>query len=765
MNIKKYQLPGSIVENKVEEHSVIIKFNKGVLKIQCINSNCLHVTYNKKGEFLNIPSFAVVKKPKSVDMEIEELSDNIVIKTDKLKVVVEKNGKINFYDIKGNLICEDDNGFILEQDKIECRRIINKCDHIYGLGEKSGYLDKKGEKYLMWNKDNPTRIHTDPLYKSIPLMFSFNPDKCYGIFVDKTCKVWFDFSEEIEGSYSFAVDDFEMDFYFIYGSDLKQLIHEFTNLTGKMYLPPKWALGYQQCRWSYKSEQEVKEIANNFRKKNIPCDVIYLDIDYMNEYRVFTWDDYSFPESEKMINDLKEKGYQVVIIIDPGVKADPEYNIYREGLDRDLFCKYITGDIYHGEVWPGKAAFPDFTKKEVRQWWGEKHKDLFKIGVAGIWNDMNEPSDLSTDDKTVSEDIIMENEGNPRTFRHYNNSYGFNMCRATLEGFNLFKPQTRPFILSRSTYAGGQRLSAAWTGDNSSTWEHMALAVPKLMNIGLSGISFAGVDVGGFGGNATPELFARWMQFGVFTPFFRGHSARKTKFHEPWKFGKEVEDICRKYIKLRYQLLPYNYNEFFKSSTDGLPIMRPLVLEYPEDESVHNINDQYLYGESIMVAPVLKPSICKRKVYLPEGHWYDFWTDERIRGGKYILVDTPLYKLPVYIKENSIIPMIEDMNYVDEKDVDCLRLHIYFDQNQKYSYTLYEDDGISKEYLKEQYSLTKFELKMIENKIVFQIIPEKKIIKRTGINTRLHCILLKRRSSRLIVVIKLLIKLIKKIKL
>lgn len=726
--IRKWHVEKALSVNR-EANDLIFDLDKGIMKMSVISSNCIKVTFNTSKDFLDIPSFAVINETKSDNFELDQDNDSFRIKTKELIIkVYRNNARIVIYDFQGNIISQDmEYGFSFTKENIKCNKFMSKESHFYGLGEKTGFLDKRGRKYTMWNTDEP--LHTplkDPLYKSIPFLINFDGNCATGIFIDNTSKISFDLGKENSQYYAFEVNDTQMDYYFIYGPDMKRVIKTYTDLTGKMYLPPKWALGYQQCRWSYFPDNIVRKLADTFREKDIPCDVIYLDIDYMDGYRVFTWDKNRFPEPEKMMEDLRKKGFKIVTIVDPGVKKDAEYEVFQEGVMKDLFCKRITGEVYIGKVWPGEAAYPDFTKDETRKWWGKKHRELIGKGVSGIWNDMNEPSDFSiaTNKKiemTVPNDVVMANDGHPATFRKYHNAYGLNMCKATYGGFKMIKPNERPFIVTRSAYAGIQRYSAVWTGDNCSWWEHLYMSMPMFMNIGMSGIPFVGGDVGGFQDDATPELFARWMQLGAFTPFFRAHSALNTKANEPWAFGEKVETVCRKYIKLRYKLLPYTYNEFYKSSITGLPILKPLVLEYSDDENVHNLSDQFFFGDSMMIAPVYKPSTNKRCVYLPNGTWYNYWTDERHNGKSYIIADAPLDILPIYIKEGSIIPSIEPMNYVDEKKADSLTLDIYVGSDNKYE--LYEDDGISNDYKEGIFRKTSFELNMIEEGIVFKIKP------------------------------------------
>lgn len=728
----------SIINNKISFNS-----ENGKLNIEVIMPNSIKVEYSVRKEFIHTPSFAVVNEMKNIDFTVEQTEDVFIINTGEISVrVVAKDGRIIVSDKNGIIVSEDsDSGFCGSKNSVKFRKKMDRSHHFYGLGEKTGFMDKKGRKYVMWNTDDPSHTPAkDPLYTSIPFFIDFDGKTACGIFVDKTCKTCFDIGETSEDYYEIEVMDSDINYYFIYGPDIKRVLHTYTSLTGRINMPPMWALGYQQCRWGYYPEEKVMEIANTFRQKDIPCDVIYLDIDYMDQYRVFTWNPNHFPNPERMLEQLREKGFKVVTIVDPGVKKDAEYDVYVEGIKNSLFCKQVTGEVYHGKVWPGDAAFPDFTKKETRTWWGGKHKELIGKGIAGIWNDMNEPSDFTNNSRepmenTIPGDVILENDGHPRTFGKYHNSYGLNMCRATYEGFQKLKPEERPFIVTRSAYAGIQRYSSLWTGDNHSWWEHIAASMPMHMNIGMSGVPFVGGDVGGFQENASGELFARWMQLGVFTPFFRAHSMLATKPHEPWAFGQAIEEICRKYIKLRYSLMPYSYSEFYKASCTGLPVMRPLVLEYPEDENMHNLSDQFLYGENIMVAPVYRPDTYKRCVYLPEGNWYSYWSEEVYSGKRHILADAPIDIIPIFVKEGSIIPSIIPMSYVGEHDSEALILDVFVGKDGTYS--LYEDDGVSNMYKEGKYSITDFKLCNENGSMVFYIKP----VKRDYLSKRIRYIL------------------------
>ncbi|WP_369404940.1 glycoside hydrolase family 31 protein [Piscibacillus salipiscarius] len=521
-----------------------------------------------------------------------------------------------------------------------------------------------------------------------------------GIFFDNTFKSTFDMRVDQTDYYSFKAEGGQLDYYICAGPSPKHVMEQYTSLTGRMPLPPKWGLGYHQSRYSYETEEEVRELIKTFSEKDIPVDAIHLDIHYMNGYRVFTFDGSRFPNPEKLISDMKEKGIRIVPIVDPGVKVDAEYPIYQEGVTNDLFCKYIEGNIFFGDVWPGKSAFPDFTKEQARKWWGKKHEFYTDKGIEGIWNDMNEPA-VFNETKTMDVEVMHDNDGDPKTHRELHNVYGYLMGEATYEGMKDLLNGKRPFLLTRAGYAGVQKYAAVWTGDNRSFWEHLEMAIPMCLNLGLSGVAYSGPDVGGFAHDSNGELLARWTQFGAFTPFFRNHSAIEFVYQEPWQFGEKYEEVIKKYIQLRYKWLPHLYKLFKDASETGVPVMRPLFMEYPNDEETYQLFDQFLIGSNVMIAPVLRPGVNDRMVYLPEGVWYDYWTGDKLEGGKRIIAHAELDHLPIYVKSGTILPEA-NVKPSTAHEVDHMTIHIYPDEAST-SYDLYDDDGETFNYEQDDY--------------------------------------------------------------
>jgi alpha-glucosidase len=703
------------------------EFEDRKLKITVYNENIVRFDYSRS-EKSNLAN-AVILKPSEVNYKV---GDNI-IQLPKFFIEVLKDLKVKVMDLKGNILLEDE--FIKfsskEQDEIyqeheyeiinrekgkiysvEIERKHNWEKGFYGLGEKYGFINLLGRQTENWNTDvlGFSPVHTSAqkqYHTSIPFYIGMDESKAYGVFYDTSYRNYFDFGMYQKGI-NFRADGGELDYYFIYGDSISEVVENYGDLTGKVKLPRKDFLGYQQCRWSYMNKEEVLALANSFREKEIPCDVIYLDIDYMQNYKVFTVNSERFNEFKEMNSELKKMGFKLVVIIDPGIKVEEGYKVYEEVLEKDYLIKDEKGEVYVGRVWPGDSAFPDFLRKSVREWWGELHRGLIQDGVSGIWNDMNEIADMCTDTKTVPESTYqIDDYDNKHTQKESHNIYGHYEAEATYKGLKNIQG-IRPFVLTRAASAGTQRYSALWTGDNTSLWEHMEASIPMLMNLGLSGYAYAGSDVGGFVGDGNGELLTRWTQLGVFYPLFRNHSCINSLHQEPWSFGQEFENIINKYIKMRYSLINYLYNLFRESSLTGAPIVRPLFYHYQEDINTFNINDEFLFGEDILAAPITRPRTYKRMVYLPQGRWYDYFTDEVYEGGKYFIKDAEIDQIPVFVKEGAVILKDKPMNYIGEKEEEY-EIHIYLGKNN--SKQFYFDDGLTFNYEVGEYSLINVEIK------------------------------------------------------
>ncbi|MFD1849072.1 glycoside hydrolase family 31 protein [Oceanobacillus bengalensis] len=714
-NLKSYSIKDNVYQFHCENGEVAIQFyTESIVRI-VMNQ---HVMPNLKD------SQTVISTPIDVVVTEELMGELFELKTNQLSLHIEKAPfRLTVKDRQGRTIVSEGKRGITYQEngRVTVFKEMDEADHFYGFGEKTGHLDKRGEKYEMWNSDvfAPHNPETDPLYESIPYFMTLRNGKAHGIFFDNTFRTVFDMKSD-EDYYSFSAEGGQVDYYLMAGPSPKEVLEQYTHLTGRIPLPPKWAIGYHQSRYSYETEAEVRELAKNFIERDIPIDVIHLDIHYMNGYRVFTFDKESFPNPEKLIADLRDMGIRIVPIVDPGVKKDPEYPIYQEGIREDQFCKYIEGNIYFGEVWPGDSAFPDFTDEKVRKWWGDKHAYYTDLGVEGIWNDMNEPA-VFNETKTMDLEVMHYNDGEPRTHRELHNVYGLLMGKATYEGLREQLNGKRPFLLTRAGYAGVQRYASVWTGDNRSFWEHLQMSIPMVMNLGLSGVAFTGPDVGGFAHDTNAELLTRWMQVGAFTPFFRNHSAIGTVYQEPWQFGGKYEKIMKKYIQMRYEWMPQLYSLFYQASKSGLPVMRPLLMEYPKDEKTYNLNDQFMIGDNVVIAPILAPSVTDRAVYLPEGEWVEFSTGEVYEGSKTHLVHAELKDLPIFIRKGTAI-MQGSWSSNKDKETKNVTMNVYPGLDNTYRFTFYDDDGETFDYENGNYHELEIEVVSTSEQLKIDII-------------------------------------------
>jgi len=606
--------------------------------------------------------------------------------------------------------------------------------HIYGLGEKYGPLDRRGRVYRLWNVDQPVHLPLgEPMYASIPFYLALKPGKYLGIFVNHAGYAEIDVGASSPGLVRTLIYGDVLLAYVIAGRSPLEVIEAYTSLTGKPYLPPKWALGYHQSRYSYMSSEEVLNVARAFRERGIPCDAIHLDIDYMDGYKIFTWNSSNFSEPEKLTKELRKLGIRLVTILDVGVKEELGYRVFEEGIANNAFMKTPDGELFRGGVWPGVCVFPDFLREDVREWWGELVVcELLSKGVSGIWLDMNEPAIFYkvSDAESVARRVgTLLSEGRTRELgellrkapalistygwpwlgvpridaihgagnglkAHHDsihNAYPLLEAEATLRAFKKHCPRGRWFILSRAAYAGIQKYSAVWSGDNQSCWEHLSVSIPMLLNMSLSGLHFVGADVGGFEGDAEPELLLRWTQLGAFYPFFRNHSSKGTRRQEPWAFGPEWEKLMTDAIKLRYRFLPYIYNVFVEASRSGKPVMRALFLEFPEDERSYSVSDEFMIGKSLLVAPVTAPGKEARAVYLPVVRWVNYWTGEVLEPG-WRLVNAPLDRIPLFIREDTAV-ITTDPKQTAHEVWDPLYVEAFV--NREAEVIIYDDDGES----------------------------------------------------------------------
>lgn len=695
------------------------KTELGNFEISTYADSTIRVRMSRMDEFSPNP-YSVIAEEQACIHSLEEINQQLVIKTGKIILVLNLNQwAIKFMDHDGNVLNEDDPSFGISWlgTEVTNYKKLQGGEKFIGLGEKTGGLNRAGQAFTNWNTDYfAYGTSDDPLYMSIPFYMGIHHQKAYGIFMDNTYKSVFNFGASNRRFSYFSADDGDMDYYFIHDDTISKIISAYSHLTGTMEMPPLWSLGYQQCRYSYYPESEVKTLAQTFRDKDMPADVIYLDIHHMENYKVFTFDKKNFPDPKSLIQHLKAKGFRVVVIMDPGIKVEETYEPYQEGEAQNLFVKYPDGEIYEGQVWPGWCAFPDFTAEKTRIWWAEKMAYYTDLGVDGFWTDMNEPASWGQHTPNL---INFDYEGEQVSHRKARNIYGMQMARAAQEGAK-HQGQQRPFVLTRAGFAGIQRHAAAWTGDNVSSEEHMLAGIRLVNSLGISGVPFAGYDVGGFCGEASKSLFARWMSIATFSPLFRAHSMINSNDAEPWAFGEEVEEIAKTYMKLRYRLLPFIYAAFRQSSLTGLPIVKSLVVDFPFDHKVFDgrFENQYLFGESLLVIPVESTKNIT-KAYLPEGNWYHLFTGEAYAGNQEVYLDCPINYLPVMVKGGSIIPMQSAIAHTGETPESTLSLHLFAGETTG-TFHYYEDDGNSLDYQNGDYFQRKIHLDSKQSFVHFE---------------------------------------------
>jgi len=648
----------------------------------------------------------------------------------------EETCRVTVTDLQGNLIMDEPgtggyySGFeTVDGEEVMTRNVERSSpagELFYGFGEKTGPLDKRGTTMEFWNSDTPGYgTDVDPLYQSIPFFVGLRGEVAYGLFVDNTHRLKFDMADSNPTSYVLTAYGGEMDLYLIAGPKFSKVLERYTRLTGRMSLPPRWTLGYHQARWSYYPDSQVVDVCEEFRKREIPADGIWLDIDYMDGYRSWTWDPAGFSNPAGFVEQVGDIGFKVTAIIDPGLKVDPEWDIYQQGVAGGHFLLGDQGTPFVGVVWPGPAVYPDFTRPDTREWWAGLVPRLTDFGVRGIWLDMNEPASFLPDDNhTVPGYVKAFGDGHETTMDEIHNVYALVEAMATRQGMLEAAPSRRPFMLTRAGSAGIQRYAAVWTGDAPSDMDAAAQALPMLMGLGLSGVPFVGSDVGGWTGGATPELFARWVEVGAVSPFFRGHVQWGAIDQEPWAFGKEVEEISRLAIGERYRLLPYLYSLFREASLTGAPILRPLVYEFQEDPAVRTLSYQAMLGPWMLYAPVVEEGALKRSIYFPAGRWLEFHSSALVEGPAKQEIGVTLQALPVYLREGSIVPRSQLMSYSDEEPIDPLYLEL-FPAGEATTFTLYEDDGDSLDYQEGHYSEITYTAQLLDSGAILEASPRK----------------------------------------
>jgi alpha-glucosidase len=678
------------------------------VRVTFFRSDIVRVRVAPNGVFPKDYSWAIIQPAEPPAIKVHDTKNEVRVASGAVVVVVKKSPLlINFEDSQGKTILADESASPMAWNgpRIGVWKKMPLLENYYGLGDKPGTLNRRNRALTLWNTDSYAwQESTDPLYKTIPFFIGLNQGTAYGVFFDNTFRSNFNFGLESPDFYSFGSEGGEINYYYFAGPEPKKIVQAFADMTGHMQLPPYWALGFQQSRYSYFPEARVREIADTFRSKKIPCDALYLDIDYQQGYAPFTIDRHRFPTFEQMIKDLAAQNFHTVLIVDLHIKNDPGHGYvpYDSGIKNDAFVKKADGSLFVGTVWPGESVFPDFTLSRVRTWWGGLFTDFVGMGVAGFWNDMNEPALFLTPTKTMPLDNLHRlDDGTTLEHRAVHNFYGMENVRATYDGLRTLRPNERPFVLTRAAYAGTQRFAATWTGDNISTWNHLRISTPLMLNLGLSAYPMVGTDIGGFAGSPAPDLLTRWIEVGAFNPIYRDHTGYGTADQEPWVHGPEYEAIRKRYIELRYRLLPYTYTAVEESFRAGIPLMRPIFLEYPQAAEFYGDERDFFFGDDFLVEPAVTEMVDAEEIKLPPGAWYDFWTSTRFTDKDKIVLQPKLDEMPLYVRAGAIIPLQPVIQSTNETPVGPLELRVYPGENCRGS--LYQDDGHTYNYEKGEF--------------------------------------------------------------
>ncbi|MFO7668328.1 MAG: glycoside hydrolase family 31 protein [Bacteroidales bacterium] len=712
-------VPGVCKSFEVVGNKVIFICEDSIkVQLEQVGEGILKIWYDQEDFISDNESFAVIEsQDQTKALHITEQEQGYTIHTGNLIVRISKSPfQIRIFDKYQKLLMEDfkDQGFISDPAGMTSHKTLKPGERIYGLGEKNGSINRLGDTFKMWNSDRPCyQLHEDPLYKSIPFFMS---SEGYGIYFDNTYKTQFDFGAESEGQYSFSTSGGEMIYYFIYGPTFKQILTRYTGLTGKAIMPPDWAFGFSQSRGLLTNEKLTREIAAEYRIRQIPCDIIYQDIGWTRQLQDFEWREENYHDPVKMLNDLKQDGFKVIVSQDPVISQSNEKQ-WREADSLGYFTTDIRNGKSYNMPWPwgGNCGVVDFTNPQAADWWGAYQQKPLDDGVRGFWTDMGEPAWSNEED---TDRLFMKHH---RGFHEeIHNVYGLTWDKVVSEQFEKRNPNTRIFQMTRSGFAGMQRYTFGWSGDAgngnnvSDGWDQLSAQIPLSMSAGMGLIPFWSCDISGYCGDiddyqALSELYIRWLQFGAFNPLSRIHHEGNNAV-EPWLFGEEAEAICKSAIEGKYRLFPYIYTYAREAYDKGWPLIRALVLEYPDDPEVFDLNEQFLFGEELLVAPVVEEGAAIRRIYLPEGEWIDFNDKKtRFQGKQWINYEVTLGHIPQFVRKGSIIPQMPVMQFINEHPGYPLILEVFVaSANRNARFVVYEDNGETNDYKNDLYVKREF---------------------------------------------------------
>ena len=696
---------GEVLKSTLTQDGVVLETSAGWFEIGAPRVDIFRIHVARSRAAKGLPSFAVDSATLRSDVspKVEDSGALVLLRTEQALLRIDKKPlRFRLMNAAGDVLADEALHVTWQNQGGRVDFGLKPGESVFGLGDKAQGFDRRGHTFELWNTDAfGWKVDADPLYKSLPFWLFFGGGKAHAVFVDHPARASVDVGKSQTDVLSYAAKAGDaFDVYLFAGPEPKRVLQSYTALTGRTPLPPLWALGHHQSRYGYKTEAEVRGVISRLQKDKLPVDAVWLDIDYQADNAPFTVNATAFPTFAKMVADFRAAGVKTITITDLHVKSYQHlpaagYAPYTTGAAGDHFIHATggAGGFFEGPVWPGASVFPEFTRAATRQWWGGLYRGFVEQGVAGFWNDMNEPA-LFVKDKTFPEEVVHRlDDGATAPHVLIHNAYGMLNARATYEGVRQLRPDVRPFILTRAAYAGTQKYAASWTGDNTADRSHLAVTIPQLLNLGISGFPFNGADVGGFVGCPDAELFAEWMELGALQPFYRNHSAKESCRREPWLFGAAVEARVRKAIERRYRLLPYLYTLFEEASRNGMPIMRPLWLEYPNDPATYGVDNAYLLGRDLLVAPKLVAGAASYRVTLPAADWYDTETLALVTGGVQELRANSDDSVQLFVRAGAIVPEAPVVQSTRDVPQGPLTLTVW--PGPDCSASLYLDDGES----------------------------------------------------------------------
>jgi len=676
---------GAVNSYQKTDHGIEGRTPQGSFAVSVYSEHVVRIQVSKKAKPDNFSYSLLDNSPPNFPaFSVKETPDNkIVLSTASLAVEIERSPRFRviFKDAQGAILNEDAPGdglgTALSGDKITIYKSLQQGERFVGLGEELGNLDRRGSVVTLWNTDDykydDPRI---PMYVSIPFFIGLHHQQIYGIYFDNSFRSVFNFGASNKRFSSYTFDGGDRDEFFIHDVSVGKILQHYTSLTGRMPMPPRWSIGYQQSRDTYSPQQKALWIAGTLREKKIPADGVVLDADYLKDYEPFRINLERFPDMRGLADKLHGMNLELTASVNPGIRIDETYPAYQSLLQQGLFLKYTDGQPYVADISPNTNLYPDFTNPKARAWWIDNMKIYQDGGINGYWNDMNEPA---IDGGAMPDNVVFNFDGRGATTAEAHNYFGMLMARSSYESFQKFGGNKRPFVLSRSGFAGIQRYAAVWSGDNQARDEHILLGALLNNQMGLAGVPFTGPDLGGYIGDGNKELFKRWIETGAFSPYMRDHREQLGAANEPWAYGEEAEIIAKTYIGFRYCLMPYLYSKFRETSESGIPISRCLCIDNPFDEKVYEQQYQYefQFGDALLVNPMTSKEKTKT-TYLPAGDWYDIFSDERIPGQRELSAEYPAYRIPIFIKASTILPLQSQVLSTRDKPSDTLYVHVFY---------------------------------------------------------------------------------------